>query len=324
MSLRSFIGRRLVSTFLTFIVIATIIFFLFRQVGSPEALFMSPSMNAEQIARIREQFGLNEPLYVQYYKYLISIFTMDFGISFYYRTDAAPLLITRLQNSLLLTVPAILLSYVAGTLGGVVLAWKRGEPIERLGLVTAILFRSSPRFYVGLLLLFVLSGTFTFFPYGGMLPAGQSFQSHFGLLANPTFYRHAILPIIAMSLYLTGLPLMLMRTSMLELIGEDFVDICRAKGMSETDVMYKHVARNAILPVMTAFAVAIAFSFGGNVLVETVFSYPGVGRLMVNSVFRGDYPVAQFAFLLMAAMVLIMNMIADIMYGYLDPRVSYD
>jgi len=324
MSFRSFIGRRLISTFLTFIAIATIIFFLFRQVGSPEALFMSPSMNAEQIARIREQFGLDEPLYVQYYKYLINIFTMDFGISFYYRTDAGPLLIRRLQNSLLLTVPAIVLSYVVGTLGGVILAWKRGDSIERLGLMNAILFRSSPRFYVGLLLLFFLSGTFAFFPYGGMLPAGQSFQSHVGLITNPTFYRHAILPIIAMSLYLTGLPLMLMRTSMLEIIGEDFVDICRAKGMSETDVMYKHVARNAILPVMTAFAVAIAFSFGGNVLVETVFSYPGVGRLMVNSVFRGDYPVAQFAFLLMAGMVLIMNMIADIMYGYLDPRVTYD
>lgn len=324
MSFRTFIGRRLVSTFLTFIVIATIIFFLFRQVGSPEALFMSPSMNAEQMARIREQFGLDEPLYVQYYKYLISIFTMDFGMSFYYRSAAAPLLINRLQNSLLLTVPSIILSYVVGTLGGVLLAWKRGEPIERGGLVVAILFRSSPRFYVGLLLLFLLSGNFLFFPYGGMLPAGESFQNHFELILDPTFYRHAILPIIAMSLYLTGLPLMLMRTSMLEVIGEDFVDICRAKGMSETQVMYKHVARNAILPVMTAFAVAIAFSFGGNVLVETVFSYPGVGRLMVNSVFRGDYPVAQFAFLLMAGMVLVMNMIADVMYGYLDPRVTYD
>jgi peptide/nickel transport system permease protein len=324
MSFRSFIGRRLVGTFITFLVVATIIFFLFRQVGSPQALFMSPSMNAEQMARIEAQFGLNEPLYVQYYKYLISIFTLEFGMSIYYMDDAAPILISRLQNSLLLTVPAIFLSYVVGALGGVVLAWKRGEPIERTGLVIAILFRSAPRFYVGLLLLFFLSGTFAFFPYGGMLPAGETFSSHYALLTDPTFYRHAILPIVSMSLYLTGLPLMLMRTSMLEVIGEDFVDICRAKGMSETDVMYKHVARNAILPVMTAFAVAIAFSFGGNVLVETVFSYPGVGRLMVNSVFRGDYPVAQFAFLLMAGMVLVMNMVADIMYGYLDPRVTYD
>ncbi|MFB6299176.1 MAG: ABC transporter permease [Halobacteriales archaeon] len=324
MSFRRFIGRRIVSTFLTFLVIATIIFFLFRQVGDPRAIFMSPSMTAEQMARIEEQFGLDEPLYVQYFKYIINIFTFEFGMSFYYRAEAGPLLIERLKNSLLLTIPAISLSYIIGTLGGVILAWKRGEPIERAGLITAILFRSSPRFYVGLLLLFFLSGTFAFFPYGGMLASGSTFDSHLELLTRVEFYRHAILPIISMSLYLTGLPLMLMRTSMLEVIGEDFVDICRAKGMSESDVMYKHVARNAILPVMTAFAVAIAFSFGGNVLVETVFSYPGVGRLMVNSVFRGDFPVAQFAFLLMAGMVLTMNLFADIMYGYLDPRVTYD
>lgn len=324
MSFRKYIGYRIVSTFVTFLIVATLIFFLFRQVGDPRAIFMSPSMTPEQLQRIEQQFGLNQPVYVQYYKYLINIFTFEFGMSFYYRADAAPILVERLKNSLLLTVPAILLSYVVGTLGGVLLAWKRGEPVERVGIVTAVLFRSSPRFYVGLLLLFFLSGTFAFFPYGGMLSAGSTFQSHLELLTRPDFYRHAILPIVSMSLYLTGLPLMLMRTSMLEVIGEDFVDICRAKGMSETDVMYKHVARNAILPVMTAFAVAIAFSFGGNVLVETVFSYPGVGRLMVNSVFRGDYPVAQFAFLLMAGMVLTMNMIADIMYGYLDPRVTYD
>jgi len=324
MSFRRFIGRRLLSTFVTFLIVATIIFFLFRQVGDPRALFMSPSMTSEQFARIEQQFGLNEPLYVQYYKYLINIFTFEYGMSFYYQSDAAPLLVERLKNSLLLTFPAILLSYTVGTLGGVLLAWKRGESAERAGLVTAILFRSSPRFYVGLLLLFFLSGTFAFFPYGGMLASGSTFDSHLDLLTRPDFYRHAILPIVSMSLYLTGLPLMLMRTSMLEVIGEDFVDICRAKGMSETDVMYRHVARNAILPVLTAFAVAIAFSFGGNVLVETVFSYPGVGRLMVNSVFRGDYPVAQFAFLLMAGMVLTMNMVADILYGYLDPRVTYD
>jgi peptide/nickel transport system permease protein len=324
MSFRKYIARRILTTALTFIVIATIIFFLFRQVGDPRALFMSPSMTSEQFQRIEEQFGLNEPLYVQYYKYLINVITFEFGMSFYYSEPAGPLLVTRLQNSLLLTLPAILLSYLFGVLGGVVMAWKRGEPIERFGLLTAITFRSSPRFWVGLLLLFFLSGTFAFFPGGGMLTSGSSFQNHFELLIRPDFYRHAILPIVSMSLYLMGLPLMLMRTSMLEVIGEDFVDICRAKGMSETDVMYKHVARNAILPVLTAFAVAIAFSFGGNVLIETVFSYPGVGRLMVNSVFRGDYPVAQFAFLLMAGVVLTMNLFADIMYGYLDPRVSYD
>lgn len=324
MSFRRYIAKRLVTALITYIAIATIIFFLFRQVGDPRAIFMNPSMSPEQFQQIEERFGLNDPLHVQFMKYLVNIFTFDFGISFYYTEEAAPILFERLKNSLLLTVPAILLAYAVGILGGVVLAWKRGEGVERAGLMGALVFRSSPRFWVGLLLLYLFAHQVVLFPGGGMYTAGEEFKSHLHLLVDPTFYHHAALPIISMSLYLMGLPLLLMRTSMLEVINEDFVDICRAKGMKERDVMYKHVARNALLPVLTAFAVALAFSFGGNVLVETVFSYPGVGRLMVNSVFRGDYPVAQFAFLLMAGMVLLMNLFADIMYGYLDPRVTYD
>jgi peptide/nickel transport system permease protein len=127
-----------------------------------------------------------------------------------------------------------------------------------------------------------------------------------------------------MTFYLMGLPLLLMRTSLFEVMNEDFIDIVRAKGANERRVMYRHAARNALLPVTTAFGVAIGYSFGGNLLVETVFSYPGIGRLMVNSVFRGDFPVAQFSFLMMAGVILLMNLFVDLLYGYLDPRVTYD
>ena len=324
MGLRKYVLKRIASTVLTFFVIATIVFFLFRQIGDPAALFFTPDMGPEQIERIKESFGLGEPLYIQYLKYLQGIVTLNFGQSFFFSEPVAPLVIERLVNSLFITVPAILFAYVGGIVGGVLLAWKRGEPLEETGLVTALVFRSSPRFWVGLLLLFVFSFTLGWLPYGGMLSSNIEYTGHLELLLIPDFYKHIVMPIVSMSLYLMGLPLLLMRTSMLEVIHEDFVNVCRAKGMTETDLMYRHVARNALLPVVTAFAVAIAFSFGGNVLVETVFSYPGVGRLMVNSAFRSDYPVAQFSFLLMAGAVLVMNMLADIVYGYLDPRVSYD
>lgn len=324
MGMKTYLAKRATGTVITYIVVATIIFFLFRQLGDPAALFMSPDMTTEQLQSIRSSFGLNEPLYIQYLKFLKGIFTMNFGISFFYMEPVGPLVIHRLQNSLLLTIPAITIAYVGGILGGVLMAWKRGESVERGMLVTTLVFRSSPRFWVGLLLLFVFSGMLGWFPSSGMLPSSQQFTTHWALLTDVEFYKHAILPILSMTLYLMGLPMLLMRTSMLEVINEEFVDICRAKGMSESDVMYRHVARNALLPVLTAFAVAIAFSFGGNVLVEQVFSYPGIGRLMVNSAFRNDYPVAQASFLLMAAAVLIMNLIADILYGVLDPRVSYD
>nr|WP_265338714.1 ABC transporter permease [Halalkalirubrum salinum] len=218
--------------------------------------------------------------------------------------------------------PAILLAYVFGSIGGVVMAWRRGEPLERVGLLGAIIFRSTPRFWLGIILLFVFAGILGWFPSFGMLSQDIEFRGHLALLLEPDFYHHIILPIASMTFYLMGLPLLLMRTSMLEVINEDFVDVCIAKGLTQREVMFKHVARNALLPVVTAFAVGIAFSFGGNVLVETVFSYPGVGRLMVDSVFRSDYPVAQMSFLMMAAVVLTMNFLADLTYFYLDPRVK--
>lgn len=324
MSFRNYLLKRLGGTVVSYLVIATMIFFMFRMIGNPLGLHISPNMSPQQVQEIKEVFGLNAPWYVQYYNYLKGLVTFKWGISFYYMESTYQIVVERLFNSLLLTLPAILIGYIGGILGGIYLGWKRGEPSERLGMVVALIFRSTPRFWVGIILIFVFGATLNWFPMSGMLGAGSDFSSHLGLLLRPEFYWHAVLPIVSMTLYLMGLPLLLMRTSMLEVINKDFVDLVRAKGASEPRVMYRHVARNAMLPVTTAFAVAIGFSFGGNVLVETVFSYPGIGRLMVNSVFRGDYPVAQYSFLIMAAVVLLMNLVADIAYGYLDPRVSYE
>ena len=324
MSFRTYLLKRLTGTVLSYLLIATMIFFMFRQIGDPLGLHISPNMSPDQVEELREVFGLNAPWYIQYLTFLKGLFTFNWGISFYYMESTSQIVTQRLFNSLLLTLPAILIGYIGGILGGIYLGWKRGEPSERLGLLIALVFRSTPRFWVGILLITVFGAILNIFPMSGMLSPGSSFHGHLDLLTRIEFYRHAILPIVAMTLYLTGLPLLLMRTSMLEVINMDFVDLIRAKGATERSVMYRHVARNAMLPVTTAFAVAIGFSFGGNVLVETVFSYPGIGRLMVNSVFRGDYPVAQFAFLIMAAVVLVMNLVADIAYGYLDPRVSYE
>ncbi|KAB1185326.1 MULTISPECIES: ABC transporter permease [Haloferax] len=324
MAFRNYLAKRLVGTAFSYLVIATMIFFMFRQIGDPLGLHISPNMSPQQVTELKEVFGLNDPWYVQYFTFLKGLVTFNWGISFYYMESTYGIVTQRLFNSLLLTLPAILIGYIGGILGGIYLGWKRGQPSERLGMIIALLFRSTPRFWVGILLIFVFGAKLGLFPMSGMLSPGSEFGGHLELLVRPDFYWHAALPIASMTLYLMGLPLLLMRTSMLEVINMDFVDLIRAKGASEQRVMYRHVARNAMLPVSTAFAVAIGFSFGGNVLVETVFSYPGIGRLMVNSVFRGDYPVAQFSFLIMAAVVLVMNLVADIAYGYLDPRVSYE
>jgi len=325
MSLHKYLVKRLLGTILAYVVVATIIFFLFRQLGDPVSIFVDQAnFNQQQVEEMKRTFGLAAPLHVQYLRYLQNIFTLNLGVSFFHGSPVRPIILNRLFNSLLLTIPALLLAYLIATVSGVYMAMKRGEPAETTGLVTAIIFRSAPRFWVGLVFLFVFSFSLGIFPYGGILSPGNEITGKLGLLLTPELYAHISLPIVSMMLYLIGLPLLLMRTSILEIINDDFINILRAKGLNESEVMYKHVARNAILPVITAFAVAIGYSFGGNVLVETVFSYPGIGRLMVKSVFRGDYPLAQASFLLMAAMVLIMNFVADIAYGIMDPRVTYD
>jgi len=285
-------------------------------------LHIGEGMTPEQVQEIEQSFGIHDPLYIQYLNYLENIITANFGRSFYYGAEVESLVFTRLVNSLFLTLPSIFLAYLFGVLGGVYIGWKRGELQERAGLTMALLFRSTPRFWLGLILLFFFGGWI--FPLTGMLPPGTSYDSYFELIQMPEFYRHLVLPILSMTFYLMGLPLLLMRTSLFEVMNEEFIDVVRAKGAGEWSVMYKHGARNALLPVTTAFGVAIGFSFGGNVLVETVFSYPGVGRLMVDAVFNGDYPVAQYSFLIMAGMILLMNLLVDIAYAYLDPRVAHD
>jgi len=324
MSFRSYAVKRILFTIFTFFAIATIIFFLFRMVGSPLSLFIGGNLQAGQVQEIKETFGLDEPLYVQYYKYLLQTLQLEWGISYRYLTPVEDVVIERLLNSLLITLPSILIAYVGGILGGAWLGWKRGTPAERIGMVTALVFRSTPRFWLGLLLIFVFGVWLAWLPMSGIMPPGTDISSHLALLTQVEFYHHAILPILSMTLYLMGLPLLLMRTTILETTREDFINVVRAKGATERSVLYKHAARNAMVPTTTAFGVAVGYSFGGNVLVETVFSYPGIGRLMVNSVFVADFPVAQFSFLTMAAAILFMNLLVDLTYGFIDPRVSYD
>jgi len=309
----------------TFLIISMIVFYLFRQVGDPMTLYAAGgTMSEQQIAELRASFGLDEPLYVQYLQFLINLGTLDFGLSFFYKVPTDQIVIDRLINTLYITFPSILLAYIIGIFGGVYLGYNRDTASGKMGLMTAILFRSTPRFFTALVLVYLFSVQLGIFPLSGMLPVGTNVESKLQLLTIPEFYRHLALPVASLTVYMIALPLLLMRTSILDTMNEDFVTIVRAKGASKRRIRYKHVARNAMLPVTTAFGIAIGFTFGGAVLVEKVFAYPGIGRLMVNSVFRGDYPTAQLSFLIMAAALLIMNFVVDITYGYLDPTVVYD
>jgi peptide/nickel transport system permease protein len=304
--------------------VATVLFLIFRLMpGNPLAAFIDPSFTQEQQAALMAEFGLDKPLFQQYLIYLVNLLHLDFGVSFFYRAPVSGLVFEVFPNTLLLTFSALILAYVVGILLGALVARQRGTWIEAVMLPIVLVLRAAPEFWVGMILLAIFSFSLGWFPAGGATSAGAEFEGLFGRLFTLDFLAHLFLPALTLALYLLGLPLLLMRSTMLEVLDEDFVTMARMKGFAESTVVLRHAARNALLPVATAFALGIGYSIGGNVVIETVFSWPGLGRLLVRAVQGHDYPLAQGAFLLIAFVMILMNAAADLIYRLLDPRVAH-
>jgi len=319
---RKYVAQRLALMLASLFVIMTMLFFLFRQIpGGPTAAIAPGTLPSDVRQRLIEQYGLNEPLWRQYVSYMVNFVQGDFGRSFYYGRSVRSVVVDRLINTLALMLPAILGSYVIGVYLGAHLGWIRGSMAERVEMLIVLVFRSMPVFWTGLILLYVFAFELSLFPIAGMRSVSASPDGLVDKFVSLDFVYHAVLPVLSLSFFYTGLPVLLMRNNMLEVLTEDYVTTARMKGISDRRVMLHHAARNALLPVITAFAVAIGFSVGGQVLIETVYSWPGLGQEMVNSALRNDYPVAQATFFLLATVVIVMNFIADMLYSYLDPRV---
>jgi peptide/nickel transport system permease protein len=246
----------------------------------------------------------------------------DFGQSFYYNRPVTSIIADRLLNTLSLMLTAFGVSYLVGTYAGAVLGWLRGTQRERAGILVVLLLRSTPVFWSGMILLYIFGFQLDIFPIGGMRDVTAEYSGAVDKFVSLDFLYHLVLPVFTLSLYYTGLPLLLMRNNLLEVLSEDYIQTAKAKGISSRRVMIHHAARNAMLPVVTAFAIAIGFAVGGQVLIEQVFSWPGLGREMVQSSLRSDYPVAQGTFVLLSIIVITMNFLADLAYTYLDPRVT--
>lgn len=318
-----YIGRRFGQMLVTLWAIATILFFVFRLMpGNPLTAYIDPNFTREQQQILLEQFGLDKPLSYQYLLFLFNVLQGNLGTSFVYRDDVLSVVARVLPNTLYLMIFSLIIAYVVGALGGILLAWLRGKKGETLGVVLTLLTRSAPQFWVGMLMLAVFSFRLGWFPSSGTGPAGVRYASELAKLTSPIFWKHMFLPSFTLAVYLLGLPLLLMRTNMVETMEESYVTIARMRGLSEWRVMLKYAARNAILPVVTAMAVGLGYAIGGNVVIENVFSWPGLGRLLVDAVTMSDYPLAQGAFLLAAAIMVFMNFVADLLYSILDPRIS--
>jgi len=320
-----FVLIRATQIVVTFFIILTLLFILFRVApGDPASMVVDPQMTPEDVEAIRTLFGLDKPLYHQYFCYLKNFFQGEFGSSFYYGKPVINIIGEKLPNTILLFTTSIILSALAGISWGKVIAWKRGSfldsSVTMVGLVSHTLFLP----WIALLMVWVFAYRMNWFPLTGMVTPELWLNPETGILRKALdVIHHMVLPLSVLFTIHFGGFMLIMRSSMLETLKEDYIVTARAKGLTEREIRERHAAKNAALPVVTSVGLSLAFSINGGAITETIFSWPGIGRELVFAVSNSDYPLAQIAFLLIAGLVLVANLVVDILYAYLDPRIKY-
>ncbi|KYK34305.1 MAG: hypothetical protein AYK19_12365 [Theionarchaea archaeon DG-70-1] len=286
---------------------------------------VAAKMTPELKEILRARFGLDKPLWQQYLIYVKNLLHGEFGTSFYWEGDVFDILKARMLPTVLLFTTGTLLAYALGVNLGRIIAWKRGGKLEYGSTLTGLFLRTMPMFWVGLLAVWVFSYRLDLFPVGGMkTPEIWGATVEAGLLTKILDVAyHLFLPLTVYTLAIFAGNMLLMKNSMLETLKEDYITTARAKGLPEKKIRDHHAARNAMLPVVTALSLGMAFSFNGSILTEKVFSWPGLGRTLVEASLSHDYPLAQGAFILLAGVVLVAVLFSDILYAYLDPRIKY-
>jgi peptide/nickel transport system permease protein len=325
MELRKYIGRRLVQVVIIFFVILTVLFLMFRLApGDPVSRMVDPDMTPEDAQRLKAELGLDKPLGVQYLVYLKNFFTGHFGFSFHYGEPVVNIIWDRLPNTILLFTTSIILSALVGVFLGKIASWHKGKKTDSLLTIGALVTHTLFLPWLALILIWVFSYKFSWFPITGMVSEDVWLDPDSGFIAKSLdVMYHMALPLFTLFLIHFGAYLLIMRSSMLETLKEDYILTARAKGLEEKVIRDHHAAPNAALPVVTSVGLSLAFSINGGALTETVFTWPGIGRELVFSVSQNDYPLAQASFLLIAAVVLVSNVVVDVLYAYLDPRIRY-
>ncbi len=319
-----FIAARLLHSVFVLLAVVTLMFLMFRLMpGDPMAAYISEALSEESKQSIKAQFGLDRPLWMQYLIYLGNLSRGELGTSFFLKEPVWNVVMAALPNTLALTFSGLVLAYLFGVVAGAFLAWRRGSLVEGVAIPVVLATRAAPEFWVGMILLSVFAFSLGWFPSGGAASPGAMYANEWQRVTSLDFLHHLVLPVVTLALYLQGLPLLLMRSTMLDVMHEEYVTMARMKGLSTRRIVLHHAARNAMLPVATAFTLSLGQLVGGNVVVEIVFSWPGLGRILVQAVSASDYPLAQGAFLVVAVALISMNFVADLFYAVLDPRVSH-
>ncbi|MBI2205075.1 MAG: ABC transporter permease [Candidatus Rokubacteria bacterium] len=318
--MRRFLAARILLMGFVLFMIATLMFGMFVLLpGDPAASFVEEGLSRKALERQRELWGLDAPLHVQYLRYLGNVATLEFGVSFRAQVPVREVLVEKFLNSIAMMLPALILIMVGGTVIGAYLGWRRGTAVEKTAVLAGLAVESMPSFFAGIVMLMLFSYGLGWLPSSGMGPSGSG-GSFVATVFSSDFPRYAALPVLTLAVRGVNGPMLLMRTSMIEIRGSDFLMLLEAKGVSELRIV-RHAVRNAILPMITYFGVLIGTLFQGQVLLETVFGWPGIGRAVVDALAARDFPVLQGAFFFTAIVVVGMNLVVDVLYGYLDPRV---
>ncbi len=308
-----YLRRKVGWALLTLLFVLTANFFLFRIMpGDPVALLgRSQRLSAAALEHQREVFGLDQPLLVQYVTYLKQTLSGNLGVSIISGDSVWSMIAGRMWPTVLLVGLGTALAALIGVLAGIRAGWKRGSAFDRGGLYSSLILYATPEGWLGMILLIVFAGSLGWFPAGG-----------YSSSEGGDVLSHLALPVLTLTLGYVGQFMIVMRSSMIDVRGEDYLTLARAKGLGDKRIRRHHAVPNAFLPSFTLIVLSFGFVLGGAIVIETVFSWPGLGLLTYQSIKDQDYPVLQAVFLLSSAAIVMANLLADITYGFLDPRVE--
>jgi len=321
-----YLVRRLLGAVPLILGILTLIFFIMHLApGDPTVRYFNPNVSPEVIEQMRRNLGLDQPIYVQYFRWMGSFLTGNFGYSFGQMRPISEILPQVMWNTIQLTLVSLVIIFVVGMLIGIVQAVRQYSVGDNVLTFLALFFYSMPGFWFALMLILIFSlkasewGWPIQFPASQMTSVDYEFLSTWGKIQDRIM--HLILPATALGIGSAAGVARYMRGSMLEVIRQDYIRTARAKGLSERKVVFKHALRNALLPIITLLGLTLPFLFGGAVLIETIFAWPGMGRLVVDAIYQRDYPLVMATSFIIAVMVILSNLVADVLYAVADPRI---
>ncbi len=287
--------------------VLTIVFFVTRVLGDPAVLLLPVGASEAQLQAFRAGLGLDRPLMVQYGRFLLEVLHGDFGQSFQQLRPAMSVVLERMPATALLAVTAIVLGVLIGSVAGAIAALCRGKVAELIVMIAALLGQATPSFWLGIVLVLLFSVQLGWLPTGGYGTAGQ-----------------LVLPSFTLAVFVAASIARLLRSSLLDILKEDYVRTAQAKGLLPRRVFFVHVARNALIPVITMIGILAGELLGGAVVIETVFAWPGIGRLIIQAIESKDFPVVQAVVAVAATIYLVINLAVDMLYAALDPRIGHE